>query len=1203
MQIRELFTKAIDRPINGVIKADQKDAESIWQELDEYVVTKQLTDHFRRFFDAYLAAADNPNDPVLGARMGVWVSGFFGSGKSHFIKILSYLLESLQATNPATGERKRAAAFFDERKIKDPMLLADIQRAVRGSADVILFNIDAKADSKDERDVILQVFLRVFNEKLGFSADAPHIAHMERYLVEKDAYDTFKSAFAQSNGSTWEAERDAVDFLRDDVVHALAVALKQSDESAGQWFDRARDEYRINIESFARLVRDYLDTRPAGHRIIFLVDEVGQFIGDNTQLMLTLQTITEQLGTATQGRAWVIVTSQEDIDAALGEANKAKSQDFSKIQGRFHTRLSLASSNTDEVIGERLLAKTEAAHGALRDTFEKSGDIINNQLAFVGNSVNLRSYKDAAEFVGVYPYAPYQFTLLQKVFESIRKVGATGKHLSRGERSLLDAFQSAAVRNADHPVGLLIPLYDFYPSIESFIDTVAKRSIDEAPQNGALEAYDVLLLKALFLIRYIGDIVKPNVDNLATLCVDRIDTDKLALKRKIQESLARLEAQRLVSRNGDLWFFLTNEERDVAREIGNVEVPSAEKARLLCELLFDDILQGATRIRHRDTKGDYDFNRLLDGVPYKNATHELSVEIVSPLGDDYETLSDARAVLRSSEGHGRALIKLAEGERFDIELNLYRQIEKYIDSPKASNATPSLRTILLNRKDENRERRTRLREQLSAMLLEGDCYALGQRVELKAGNASSLLDELGNYLITNTYTKLGYLKHRNPDPTAEIKAVLLADDISQKKLALGGDEGNPLALAEMREYLQLKASASRVMLDEVVARFTGIPWGWKPEWEVVLLVARLFMAGEIKLVMDSADLVPRAAIEPLTKSARFKQVSILKRKVADVESIKKARKLHQELFSSLPPEDEDGFVAAMRTRLAGWHSELKGYAPLAATKHHPGKTIIDTVVARIGKQLAIADSFEFVESLVKDRDAWLDLADDAHDVTSFYKTQRPTWQRLLDALERYADNHDALDKNIHAAAALGTLESLRDNSAPWGMVSQIEPLIATVDAINEELAQGRREHALLSVDAKIAEVEQALDAVHADAALRNRALLKLQELKTKVAGLTSIPMIFYCQDQAGDALDAAMAMIEAATPKTAPGTAAEHGNQNTATKTGPTVAPPKPSKVVRVADLAGKTYLETEAEVDAYLVRLKSELLKIIQAGQRARLQ
>ena len=160
--------------------------------------------------------------------MAVWVSGFFGSGKSHFIKILSYLLENIEAVNPADCTTRRAAAFFDEHKIKDAMLLADVQRAVQGSSDVILFNIDAKADSKTDRDAILQVFLRVFNEKLGYSGDAPHIADMERHLVSKGALDAFKTAFAASNGSTWEQERDAVDFLRDDIVAALAQALKMT---------------------------------------------------------------------------------------------------------------------------------------------------------------------------------------------------------------------------------------------------------------------------------------------------------------------------------------------------------------------------------------------------------------------------------------------------------------------------------------------------------------------------------------------------------------------------------------------------------------------------------------------------------------------------------------------------------------------------------------------------------------------------------------------------------------------------------------------------------------------------------------------------------------------------------------------------------------------------------------------------------------
>lgn len=1207
MKIRELFTKPIDRPINGVIKADQRDAESIWQELDEYVVTKQLTEYFRRFFDAFLAAADSPKDPVVTSRMGVWVSGFFGSGKSHFIKILSYLLENIEAIDPATGIPKRAAAFFDEHKIKDALLLADIQRAVKGSSDVILFNIDAKADSKSDRDVILQVFLRVFNEKLGYSGDAPHIADMERHLVSKGDFEAFKMAFQEKNGSNWDKERDAVDFLRDDVVYALAKSLNMTEESAGLWFDNSRDDYKINIEGLAKIIRDYLATKPAGHRVIFLVDEVGQFIGDNTQMMLTLQTIIEQLGGLCQGRAWVIVTSQEDIDAAIGETNKAKSQDFSKIQGRFHTRLSLASSNTDDVISERLLSKTEAAHVELRDCFAQKGDIINNQLAFVGNSVSMRSYKDTAEFVACYPFAPYQFTLLQKVFESIRKVGATGKHLSKGERSLLDAFQSAAVRNADRNIDALVPMYDFYPSIESFIDTSAKRSIDEAPSNPSLESYDVQLLKALFLIRYIPDIVKPNVDNLATLCVDQIDADKLALKRKIQESLTRLEQQRLVSRNGDLWFFLTNEERDVAREIGHVDVSSVEKSRLLGELIFEEILGGMTKIRHRDTKGDYEINRLLDGAPWKNASHQLSFEIVTPLSDDYESLSDAKAILRSAD---RALIRMAESNRLDIELNLYQQIEKYIDSPKASSAAAPLKRILADRKDENRERKARLIEQLSTALVNGDCYALGQKLPSKAAAPSTQVDELVNYLISNTYTKLKYLKIRQLDPIAEIKAVLMADSIGQHALSLGGEEGNPLALNEMREYLQLKASQSRVMLSDVVDRFSGAPWGWKPEWEIVLLIARLFMAGEIKLVSDNSDLEPGSAVDALTKSVRFKQVSILKRKTADAVQLKRARELHKDLFARLGRDDEDGLVADFRESLTQWQSKLKEYSHLSTTKHHPGKAVIEQNVLSIAKQLAIRDSFEFVEAILANKDEWLDAADDIHDLISFYTTQIATWRRMLDALQRFEPNRPALLKEVAAATALQQLEAIRDNPMPYQQINQIETLIQSVDAVNVKLVDAKREHALLLLEKKIAEVGGALDQAHAQPELRNRALSSLQKIKLDIAAQSSIPQIHYLQDQSGSALDGAMDMITVAmnaAVKAQPLAVKSPGDHATVINVGSAqitqTVTPKPARVIRAADFSSKSYLETEAEVDDYLGKLKAELLAAIRAGQRARIQ
>jgi hypothetical protein len=132
-KIENLFVKDIRRKINGVIKVDQDDDDSVYTELDEYVVTQESLKHFGEFFDRYYTAAQTPTDDI-----GVWVSGFFGSGKSHFIKILSYLLENKMVHD-------RTSLDFFREKIPDPLLFDTIEKAVNyGTRDVILFNIDSK---------------------------------------------------------------------------------------------------------------------------------------------------------------------------------------------------------------------------------------------------------------------------------------------------------------------------------------------------------------------------------------------------------------------------------------------------------------------------------------------------------------------------------------------------------------------------------------------------------------------------------------------------------------------------------------------------------------------------------------------------------------------------------------------------------------------------------------------------------------------------------------------------------------------------------------------------------------------------------------------------------------------------------------------------------------------------------------------------
>ncbi|MFH1241930.1 MAG: BREX system P-loop protein BrxC, partial [Pseudomonadota bacterium] len=866
MQIKNLFKKDIFRSINGVVKAHQLDDRSVWQELDEFVLTRELDRYLRKFLSAYLNVIDNPRDPAITGKMGVWISGFFGSGKSHFLKVLSYLLGN--RPHSYEGNTKRAVEFFDG-KVEDAMLFGDIKRAVASDTDVILFNIDSKADSKAGRKAILAVFLKVLNEMQGYDGDHAHIAHLERYLDNQGKLEAFHTAYRDITKTEWTEERDAYEFNRDQVVEAFVRTLGQSRESAEKWIDNAENNFSLTVENLAAWVKEYLDSQGPNHRLVFLVDEVGQFIGTDGHLMLNLQTVTEDLGTLCEGRAWVIVTSQEEIDKVIGELRTATRNDFSKIQGRFQTRLSLSSANADEVILKRLLEKDEGVKEDLKAIFQEKGDILRHQLGFRDCGMTLKPYADADDFANNYPFVPYQFRLLQKIFEVIRSVGATGLHLAKGERSLLDAFQSAGQSVALKDVGVLVPLYDFYPSIESFLDTTVKRTIEQAADDPSLEPFDIKLLQVLFLIRYVEEI-RGNVDNLVTLCIDEIDADRLMLRRKIEESLQRLEKQTLISRSGDNYFFLTNEERDVSREIKSVELSSPEEAALLGELIFEDVLRGQRKHRYAKNKMDFSFARICDMHPVGGRVEGgLMVSVISPMADEYAMYNDHKCVLESSNEGGQIIIRLRDDGRLDRELRTYAQTDKYLKNKSDSALPESTKRILRDNAEENRGRREILTGLIGEILTEASYFVAGQQLTLKASAPAACLDEALEYLISNTFSKMGYLKHLHPEPLKEIQAVLRSNDVSQQTLALNLEESNPEAIQDLRNYIDLcDLKHHAIVLYEMIEKRYGVrPYGW-PDMEVILLVARLLTVGEISLRMEGDTLTPDKVYENIKTPAK-----------------------------------------------------------------------------------------------------------------------------------------------------------------------------------------------------------------------------------------------------------------------------------------------------------------------------------------------
>ena len=1193
MTIREFFDRDINRAINGVVKADQQDDASVWEELDEFVVTHELDKHLHTFFRSYLNVADNLNKPEVASQIGVWISGFFGSGKSHFLKVLSYLMGNRNLC--MDGQARRTAEFF-EAKIKDALFYADIKRAVANPTDVILFNIETKADHASERDAILSVLLRTLNELQGYAGHPPHIAHMERHLDERGKLDVFKKAFLEASGKNWLDERDAFDFYRDEVVTAISTALGQSREAATKWFDNAEANFSLTVENFCGWVKEYLDSKGPDHRLLFFADEVGAFVGQNSQIMLNLQTITETLGTTCGGRAWIIVTSQEDIDAVIGEMSTSRTNDFSRITARFKTRMSLSSANVDEVIRARLLAKREPATQFLKQLFAEKGDVIRNQLTFGQTGMTMMSYKDAEDFAATYPFIPYQFQLVQKIFEAIRKVGATGMHLARGERSLLDAFQSAALQIQECNPGVLVPLYRFYPSIENFLDTSVKLTIENAGTNASLDPFDVEILEVLFLIRYVDEI-KGSVDNLVTLCLDEIDADRLALRRKIEASLLRLESQTLISRNGDEYAFLTNEERDLSREIKGQELDPGAEAKFLGELIFDHVLREQRKHRYSLNGKDFPFNRICDKHPHGNrAENAISVHVVTPLNDDYTLYEASRCTLESTTEGGQLIIRLGDLEGLARDVRTYLQTERFVARKTDGTQNSSTQRILRDFADENRQRQQRLVKALEDLIASAQFYAGGQSFQPKSSSSAMAVGEALDYLIRNTFTKMGYLKHLVSDPMREIQAVLRSDDIGQQTLAIQTEEGNPQAVQEIRDYLRLCGQTSKtvVLHDLVEDRFSNRPFGW-PSWETVLLVARLAVIGEIHLVRAGGRIPSDRAFDELTATGKWRQITITLRKTTDPAELQKARKLGQDLFGEMGPDNEDQLSAHLRVNLKDWFATLLQFRALADTGEYPGREAITTGTAYIQRVLVEDDSFKFLEHFIAQRDDLLDLSDRYHELSHFYTKQRTLWEELRKAVERFHLNRMELERDASAAPALQRLDQILRAPSPYKMLSEVRGLIDTVHSVNETLVSEQRVKALAAIEKKLDETKLEIEQAGNHDKLCAEVVQRFEQLRQATGSYASVAHIDQAQKEASRLFETTVSTIE------------EESRQQTQSGEKPDKSTEKPAvkprRVVEIQSLMKKPFLENASEVADFIAKLRTELDDAIAKNERIQIK
>ena len=1050
MKIKDIFSKPIDRDIKGVIKVGQDDSVSIQQELEEYVVTRELQKHFADFFAGYKRGINGNTD-----KMGVWISGFFGSGKSHFLKILSYLIANREVNG------KTALQYFEEdNKIADPIVLADMRLASTVPTDVVLFNIDSKSEvnGKQSKVAIVSVLQNVFNEMQGFSGSNPFLADLERKLSYDGKFDLFKEKFEENFGDSWLEARNDFDFIQDDVVEVLSDIDFMSKEAGRNWCEKAIGEYPYKVEAFAGLVKEYLDRKGSNNHIAFLIDEIGQYIGDDSKLMLNLQTVTEDLGTICQGRAWIIVTSQQDIDSIT----KTKGNDFSKIQGRFDTRISLSSSNVDEVIRKRILEKNELGRETLELLYDDKSTVIKNLVLF-NDGIEKKLYSDKENFADVYPFIPYQFNLLASVLTSIRTHGASGKHLAEGERSMLALFKESAVKLMDTEVCSVVSFNMFYDALEQFLDHSHKGVILRALDNEYLnpthekECFVVNVLKALFMIKYVKEI-KANIENITSLMVSNINDDRMELTSKVEDALTRLTRQTLIQKNGDIYVFLTDEEQEINRAIESQNVESGEIINKVSELIFDG-LYDEKKYRYPAFNGRYAFafNQFVDDKPYKaNQNYDITLKILTPNSD--ELVDDSTLRLLSGQSN-IVLVVLPSDRSFLDEIRSALQIEKFIRCD-ITNPITKFEMIKEAKKIEMRDRAESAKIYLEESLKASRIYVNLDEVKTTSKDITTRINEAIGKLVSNVYHKLEY-----------IDAAMNESDIcglfksKNKQLTLLEDNKipNTLALDEVKKYISTnKLKHVKTSMKTLLDRYLKAPYGFI-ESDVQWIVAKLFKDGDISLFVnnEAITLISKSEDDIIRYITRkeFNEKLMVDIKIKANEKQKKSvKEVMKELFRfTISSEDDDAMMKSFleeANKLKEKLDSLNGY--YEAQPNYPGKQIIFKGKTLMLNVLQMKSSKEFFNDIDKNKDKYLDFAEGYEIVMKFFESnQKGIFDEALKLMGIY-ENSKNFVVNSEIEKVVSETNEILNNANPYGQIFRLPDLLDKFNNLYDSLLQEKQ---------------------------------------------------------------------------------------------------------------------------------------------------
>ncbi|MCP4147493.1 MAG: BREX system P-loop protein BrxC [bacterium] len=1179
MLLNTIFKKPVDRAIEGVIKAD--DEKSLLQEVEEYVLTNEVAKRLEDFLDAY--------NNYEGAN-GAWISGFFGSGKSHLLKMLALLLENRSINGTPVQE------MFLPKCAGNPILKADLKKAAAVPSKSILFNIDQKADviSKTQIDALLAVFVKVFDEMCGYYGKQGHIAQFERDLDGRGLYEPFKVAYKETAGLDWERGREQAILESKNISAAYATVSGDGDAAGGDVgdvgdvgiLDNYRKEYKVSIEDFANNINEYIRAREKGFRLNFFVDEVGQYIADNVKLMTNLQTIAESLATKCGGRAWIIVTAQEDMDSVVGEMTKQQGNDFSKIQGRFANRMKLTSADVAEVIEKRLLMKNDNSIEMLSDVYHKEVNNLKTLFNFADGTQNYRNFRDREHFILAYPFIPYQFVLLQQGIRSLSEHNAfEGRHSSVGERSMLAVFQQVAKIIVKKDIGTLATFDLMFEGIRNSLKTQIQHAVGTA-ENQMTDKFVVRVLKALLLVKYVKEF-KATVRNVSILMQDEFGLDQSQLRKKVAEALNLLEKDTYLQRNGDIYEYLTNEEKDVEQEIKNTEIETSAVTDELSNIIFREIIKD-TKIKYKKNGQDYSYARRLDDR-LVGRDYELSVHVVSPLHDHHARVDGlkAQAMVRNE-----LLVWMPPDERLINDLHMHKKTEKYVRLNISSSQKSSLKKIVETKSRQNQERHNDIKERVAALLGRSKIFAGGDELDLGGEDPQTRIRNGFFELILRVYPNLAMLR----DITYNEKDIPLC--LERTMLEDPGEAGQEILAFIKANHRGGVRTSLKGMLDN----FEKKPFGWD-NWAIICTMAKLCASGKIE-VRAGSDILENAALaNTLANSKEYMKVHLVPQIEFNASELRALKDFYNDFFNKTPRAGE---AKELGKETAAAFRALKDELNVLAGPPviYPFQPLIKEAAQRIETFIDKPYTY-YLTDLGRDKEELMDLKEELIDPVRRFmnkaagnKAPLDLYEELLTYQQEQSSNFDYVkgDDPKRIAAILSDQRCFKGNRMKQAktLMDGLKEKIATQLKVEKEKAAASLNE--LKTQIMAAEAYTALEPrQQRDLLVPFSQTINLIESHRVIAFISDMPRRF----KEGQFRDILMEMDRYAAPPPP-----ERPVENVAKKEIPVDDfIPKASAYISIRSIRPaynkKLWLETEGDVDRYVASLKEAVMKEINNGKR----